>query len=131
MDIDNKLIDHLCFLGRISLAPADKEQLKQDLSKILSYIETLKQVDVAGIEPLVHPAPACSLEDIPEGDVSRMVDEASQKVGRGWVHSLGEVTVSNIFREDQSGHNSLEQNKALQNAPKRRANFFEVPRVIE
>jgi len=99
MDIDNKLIEHLCFLGRISLAPADKEQLKHDLSKILSYIETLKQVDVTGIEPLVH----------------------SVEVG----------AAGNVWRDDKSGQGSLPADKALQNAPKRRANFFEVPRVIE
>ena len=127
MDIDNKLIDHLSFLGRILLKPADKEQLKQDMAKILSYIETLKQVDVTGIEPLVHPAPACS----PEGGVSRKADESLQKVGRGWVHSGGEVESSNVFRKDKSERNSLPSDKALQNAPQRRGNFFEVPRVIE
>ncbi|MBI5779393.1 MAG: Asp-tRNA(Asn)/Glu-tRNA(Gln) amidotransferase subunit GatC [Planctomycetes bacterium] len=109
MDINDKLIDHLCFLSRLSLSTGEKNSLKADLSKILAYVETVKQVDVTGIEPMVHPAP----------------------VHRGGVHSGGAAAPAGIFRDDQTRHNSLGNDKALQNAPKRRANFFEVPRVIE
>jgi len=96
---DNKLIEHLYFLSRISLSTDEKKSLKDDLTKILAYVETVKQVDVTKVEPLVH--------------------------------SVGEAASANIYRDDNAGHNSLEQNKALQNAPQRRGNFFEVPRVIE
>jgi len=96
---DDKLIDHLCFLSRISLSPDEKTRLKDDLAKILAYVETVKKVDVTGIEPLVH--------------------------------SLGESASTGIFRDDKSERNSLPVDKALQNAPKRKVNFFEVPRVIE
>lgn len=96
---DDKLIDHLCFLSRLSLSPDEKKRLKDDMSKILAYVETIKKVDVTKVEPLVH--------------------------------SVGEAASANIYRDDNASHNSLEQNKALQNAPQRRGNFFEVPRVIE
>ena len=96
---DSKLIDHLCFLSRISLSPDEKKSLKDDLAKILAYVDTVKQVDVTGIEPLVH--------------------------------SGGASTPADIFRADQASRGSLPPDKAPQNAPKRRANFFEVPRVID
>jgi aspartyl-tRNA(Asn)/glutamyl-tRNA(Gln) amidotransferase subunit C len=55
MQIDDKLIEYLYFLARISPAyTEEKERLKQDLSKILSYVEMLNKVDVSNIEPLVH-----------------------------------------------------------------------------
>ena len=98
MQIDDNVIDHLCFMARLSLSPAEKESLKQDLSKILSYVETLKTVDVANVKPLIH-----SLEE----------------------------KHTNIWREDKPGPKSLPVDKALQNAPKRKANFFEVPKIIE
>jgi len=98
MKIDDKLIEHLCFLGRLSLPPQDKESLKQDLSKILSYVDSLKEIDVTNIEPLIH--------------------------------SLDEKD-SNIWRDDKASQSSLPPDKALRNAPKRKGNFFEVPRIIE
>ena len=96
---DEKLINHLCFLSRMSLSPDEKTRLKDDLAKILAYVDTLKQVDVTNVEPLIH--------------------------------SAGESGPTDIFRDDQASHNSLPPSKALQNAPKSRGNFFEVPRVIE
>lgn len=99
MDINDKLIEHLCFLSRISLSPDEKMRLKDDLSKILSYVETIKKVDVTKVEPMVH--------------------------------SVGEAAPADIFREDKADGNSLPSDKALQNAPQRKGNFFEVPRVIE
>lgn len=99
METNDKLIDHLCFLSRISLSTDEKKSLKDDLAKILAYVETVKKVDVTGIEPLVH--------------------------------SGGEAVAAGIFRDDKPERNSLPSDKALQNAPKCRGNFFEVPRVIE
>ncbi|MFH1231002.1 MAG: Asp-tRNA(Asn)/Glu-tRNA(Gln) amidotransferase subunit GatC [Planctomycetota bacterium] len=102
MKIDDKLIEHLCSLARLSLSPQDKESLKQDLSKIFSYVDSLKEIDVTNIEPLIH-----YLDD-PVGE-----------------------KYSNIWRDDKAHQNSLPPDKALRNAPKRKGNFFEVPRVIE
>jgi aspartyl-tRNA(Asn)/glutamyl-tRNA(Gln) amidotransferase subunit C len=109
MKIDDKLIEHLCFLGRLSLSPQDKGLLKQDLSKILSYVDSLKEIDVTNIEPLIH-----SLDE-----------KDSRPEGRG------SPEAANIWRDDKASQNSLPPDKALRNAPKRKDNFFEVPRIIE
>ena len=86
-------------------------RLKDDLAKILAYVETIKKVDVTGIEPLVH-----SVEAGAAGNVWR-----DDKSGQGSLPA----------DERHKGAMELRRHKALQNAPKRRANFFEVPRVIE
>jgi len=40
------------------------------------------------------------------------------------------VSVENVFRKDKI-RDSLENSKALQNAPDKKDNFFKVPKVIE
>lgn len=39
------------------------------------------------------------------------------------------IATQNVFREDESGE-SISPEEALQNAPKRRDDYFEVPKVI-
>jgi aspartyl-tRNA(Asn)/glutamyl-tRNA(Gln) amidotransferase subunit C len=53
-DFDIKYVAHL---ARLSLTPAEEEQLGAQLSGILGYIEKLKQLDVNGIEPTAHAVP--------------------------------------------------------------------------
>ena len=40
------------------------------------------------------------------------------------------LPISNVLREDKP-HTSLTPEKALENAPSRRGNFFSVPKIIE
>lgn len=101
MEIDNKLIEHLCFLSRLSLSPDESERLKGDLARILAYVEAVKQVDVSGVEPLVHSG------------------------------SSGQAGSSGIFRDDRASENPPGQSRALENAPQPKAGFFQVPRIIE
>jgi aspartyl-tRNA(Asn)/glutamyl-tRNA(Gln) amidotransferase subunit C len=53
MDITNETIDKLADLAKLEFSVEERENLKKDLSKILSYIETLNQVDTEGVEPLI------------------------------------------------------------------------------
>ncbi|MGC8651393.1 MAG: Asp-tRNA(Asn)/Glu-tRNA(Gln) amidotransferase subunit GatC [Minisyncoccia bacterium] len=45
-------IDHLLDLARLEVQPNEKEQIAQDLSKILDYVEQLQKVDTTGLEPM-------------------------------------------------------------------------------
>ena len=53
-DFDIKYVAHL---ARLSLTPAEEQQYGAQLEGILGYIEKLKQLDVAGIEPTAHAVP--------------------------------------------------------------------------
>lgn len=44
-------LSHLMKLCRIECSPEEKETLKDNLSKVLSYIELLKEVDTEGVQP--------------------------------------------------------------------------------
>ena len=47
--IDKETIKHLAALARIEISPEREEQLAGDVSKILDYVEVLKQVNTDGL----------------------------------------------------------------------------------
>ena len=46
---------HIAKLARIELNKKEIEKYQGELSKILDYIEKLKEVNVEGIQPMSHP----------------------------------------------------------------------------
>ena len=54
MDID---IDYVAKLARVNLDEQQKKKLARQLSDILGYIEKLKELDVASVEPMSHVLP--------------------------------------------------------------------------
>ena len=54
MDINDELVNKLATLSRLSFNAAEKESIKADLSKMISFVEKLNEVDTKGVEPLLH-----------------------------------------------------------------------------
>jgi aspartyl-tRNA(Asn)/glutamyl-tRNA(Gln) amidotransferase subunit C len=54
MKIDNKLIDHLAVLSKLEFEQNAKEEIKNNLQKILDLVEKLNELDTDGVEPLVY-----------------------------------------------------------------------------
>lgn len=50
-------IEYVANLARLALTDAEKTRFSQQLGDILHYVEKLKQVDVAGVEPMAHASP--------------------------------------------------------------------------
>jgi aspartyl-tRNA(Asn)/glutamyl-tRNA(Gln) amidotransferase subunit C len=50
-------VQYVARLARLALTPAEEEKFGAQLSHVLGYIEKLKQLDVAGIEPTAHAVP--------------------------------------------------------------------------
>jgi aspartyl-tRNA(Asn)/glutamyl-tRNA(Gln) amidotransferase subunit C len=50
-------IDHVAKLARLALTPEEKARYAAQLGDVLAYIETLKEVDVSGVEPTAHAFP--------------------------------------------------------------------------
>lgn len=59
-------IDYVANLARLALTPEEKSRYARQLGDILHYVEKLKQVDVAGVEPMAHASPVFNVwrEDI-------------------------------------------------------------------
>jgi aspartyl-tRNA(Asn)/glutamyl-tRNA(Gln) amidotransferase subunit C len=53
--IKKEEVKHIAKLARLGLSDKELENYQKELSKILEYIEKLKEIDVSGIEPTFHP----------------------------------------------------------------------------
>ena len=53
MEISDNLIDKLADLAKLDFEGEEKERIKQDMTRVLSFIEKLNELDTTGIEPLI------------------------------------------------------------------------------
>jgi aspartyl-tRNA(Asn)/glutamyl-tRNA(Gln) amidotransferase subunit C len=54
MEINDALIDHLSNLARLSFQGEDKEKIKNDLNRIVGFMNKLNELDTEGYEPLIY-----------------------------------------------------------------------------
>ena len=53
MEVNDELVDQLSNLARLTFNPEEKEGIKKDLQKMISFIEKLNELDTTGVEPLL------------------------------------------------------------------------------
>lgn len=61
MTIDKNLVLYLEKLGRIELTDEQRENSEKDLQDILTYIDTLNELDTDGVEPVSHSFPIANV----------------------------------------------------------------------
>lgn len=73
MIIDEKMVDELANLARLQFDDAGRASILADLQKMVTFVETLQEVDTTGVEPLLHIGDTSNVlrDDIVEGSVSR------------------------------------------------------------
>jgi len=54
MEVNDALIDKLAVLARLEFAPEEKELLKNDLQKMIAFVEQLQALDTEGEEPVLQ-----------------------------------------------------------------------------
>jgi aspartyl-tRNA(Asn)/glutamyl-tRNA(Gln) amidotransferase subunit C len=54
MKISKQEVEHVAKLARLELSEQEKERLTDQLSNILTYVETLNSLDTKGVEPTSH-----------------------------------------------------------------------------
>ena len=52
--IDDETIENVCILAKLFLSDEAKEKAKEDMQKMLDYVEKLDELDTEGVEPLSH-----------------------------------------------------------------------------
>lgn len=55
--ISDETIEYVGILAKLELSGEEKENAKQDMEKMLDYIDTLSELDTTGIEPMSHVFP--------------------------------------------------------------------------
>lgn len=54
MEVTNHLIEDLSNLARLEFSEQEKEIIKKDLQRMISFVEKLNELDTSGVEPLLH-----------------------------------------------------------------------------
>jgi aspartyl-tRNA(Asn)/glutamyl-tRNA(Gln) amidotransferase subunit C len=54
--LDDRDLDALAQLARLDLGATDRDALRRDLERVLTYVDRLAAFDDPGVEPLRHPA---------------------------------------------------------------------------
>ena len=73
MQVTDELIDKLARLSMLSFDEKEKEEIKQDLQKMIGFVDKLKELDTTGVEPLLHLGEAVNVlrEDLPGNMLTR------------------------------------------------------------
>ena len=81
--ISDETMEYVGILAKLELSDEEKIQAKQDMEKMLDYIDKLNELDTSGIEPMSHVFPVQNVfrEDVvTNGDESDdMLKNAPQK----------------------------------------------------
>ncbi len=78
-EIDVKYVAHL---ARIALTPEEEKKIGSQLGHILGYIEKLRELDVANVEPTAHAVPLVNVTRADEVRPSLPHDEAMRNAPR-------------------------------------------------
>lgn len=54
MEVNDELVEKLAHLARLKFDNAGKAAIKNDLQKMIQFVEKLNELDTTGIEPLLH-----------------------------------------------------------------------------
>jgi aspartyl-tRNA(Asn)/glutamyl-tRNA(Gln) amidotransferase subunit C len=74
MAIERKTVEHVAKLARLQLSPEEIDRYGKQLGAILDYIAKLEKLDVAGAQPLAHPAESSNVfrDDEPRASLPRL-----------------------------------------------------------
>lgn len=54
MEVNDAMIDKLAHLARLSFKEEEKPEIKKDLQRMIEFVEKLNELDLDGVEPLLH-----------------------------------------------------------------------------
>jgi aspartyl-tRNA(Asn)/glutamyl-tRNA(Gln) amidotransferase subunit C len=54
MEVNDALVEKLAHLSRLKFDDAEKEEIKKDLQKMIAFADKLNELNLDGVEPLLH-----------------------------------------------------------------------------
>lgn len=73
MQVTESLVDKIAHLAKLSFNETEKKEIREDLEKMIGFVDQLNSLDMTGIEPLIHMSRAVNVlrEDEVWGSVNR------------------------------------------------------------
>ena len=73
MEVNDALVDKLAHLSRLEFNDAEKEEIKNDLQRMIGFVEKLNELDLEGAEPFFICAAEVNVlrEDEIKGSITR------------------------------------------------------------
>lgn len=73
MEVNDALVEKLAHLARLKFNETEKEEIRKDLEKMIGFVEKLNELDLEGIEPLLHMSDEVNVlrNDEVKGSISR------------------------------------------------------------
>ena len=73
MEVNDVLVDKVAHLARLQFNAAEKIEIKNDLQKMIAFVEKLNELDTTGVLPLLHMSDNINTlrEDEIKGSISR------------------------------------------------------------
>ena len=73
MQVNDALIDNLSNLACLEFSVDEKQEIKSDLERMISFVEKLNQLDTHGVEPLLQMSQDMNVfrQDLVEGSLQR------------------------------------------------------------
>ena len=73
MEVNDALVDKLANLARLHFKDEEKAAIKNDLQRMIQFVEKLNELDTTGVEPLLHMSEQVNIlrEDEVTGSISR------------------------------------------------------------
>jgi aspartyl-tRNA(Asn)/glutamyl-tRNA(Gln) amidotransferase subunit C len=94
MKISKQEVEHVAKLARLELAEGEKDKLIDQLSNILTYVETLNGLDTKGVEPTSH---VLDIKNVMRDDVAAASLSQEQALANAPEKAAGHFKVPKII----------------------------------
>ena len=54
MPVDSKTVDRIATLAKLEFNEDEKQEIIQDMNRMLDFVDQLEKVDTEGVEPLIY-----------------------------------------------------------------------------
>lgn len=54
MNLDKETVEKLAHLARLEFSEKEKEEMLEDMNKIMAFVDKINELDLEGVEPLIY-----------------------------------------------------------------------------
>ena len=74
MEVNDAMVEKLAHLSRLQFNEKEKAEIKNDLQRMIAFVEKLNELDLDNVEQLLHMSDEVNIlrDDVVKGSVSRL-----------------------------------------------------------